>query len=288
MEGILRKVVVVAVLVGFGCAVGASASPAVDSIALNDPGNVRIWNDDPTSVLTTGNTYTRTPPSGPESGGCWIKDDSLDDDGGYGGSWANRHNWRFSVDGGVNNAVFMNADPFEISADVTLSGSANIEGGLNVSPWWSKDVDGVFMLNTETGEIACWGGRLPFYSFTTNHGQTYTKGTTVNLAIQYVPRALTQAAPGIIKYTLIQSATTYESPWLAFDEGNPEEDPPYGLWGILNDARVGGWAMPKINTGDPTNWGQADFENVHYAPVPEPATLALLSLMTLAAVRRRR
>jgi len=66
---------------------------------------------------------------------------------------------------------------------ISSFGTGNGEIGLRLSPWWSPDVDGVFMLNTASGEIACFGGRLPFYSFTGNHGQTYVKGTSVTLSI---------------------------------------------------------------------------------------------------------
>jgi hypothetical protein len=254
----------------------------IDSIKVNP----RIWNDDPASVLTFSTDYMRTPPGGPESGGVWIEDTSLDADGGSG--WANRHNWRFSDNGGTTNAVFMNNDAFEISADVTLTGTADIEGGLNISPWWSQDVDGVFMLRSGDGVIECWGGRLPIFNFTTQFGVTYAKGQTATLGMQYVPRSLTAADPGIIKYNLTYGGNDYTSGWLEFSEGNPGEDPPYGLWGILNDARAGGWFMPLIDNTDPNNWGRADFENVHYAPVPEPVSFALLALCGVGLAWRRR
>ncbi len=246
---------------------GAIASPAIDSAIVHE----RIWNDADYSTFTYGNDY-------PSS--LWMDDAGLDD---YG--WANRHNFRLSENGGISDAVFMNDDYFEFYADVTITGIANVEGGLNLSPWWSQDVDGVFMLNTESGEIACWGGRLPFYSFTAEHGLTYSKDTTVRLGMIYDPHSLTEADPGTIQYFYTEGEIYYESPVLSFDMGNPGEDPPYGLWGILNDARVGGWFMPKVDSGIPGNWGHIDFENMVY--VPEPASLVLLGLAGLALLRRR-
>lgn len=245
----------------------AFASPVIDSAVIKE----RIWNDADYSTFTSGNLYPTS---------LWMEDLGLDD---YG--WANRHNFRLSENDGISEAVFMNNDDFAFSADVTITGTANIEGGLNLSPWWSQDVDGVFMLNTENGEVSCWGGRLPFYSFTVEHGLTYTKGETVRLGMVYDPHSLTEADPGTIQYSYQVGATEYLSPVLAFDQGNPDEDPPSGLWGILNDARVGGWFMPKVDSGTPGNWGLIEFENMTY--VPEPAGLTLLGL-ALTLMRRRR
>lgn len=255
-------------------ATDAFATPAITSAVITP----YIWDNDATSVFTSGNTFSN-PPS---SGGLFMQDASLDDDGGTG--WANRHIWRYS-DNGSTEAVFLNDDGFYISADVTLSGPANMEGGLQVTPWWGPDGDGVFMLRTSDGEISCWGGRLPFYNFTASQGLHYVKGETVNLAITYVPRALDASQPGIIKYDVTMGGTLYESPWLAFSEGNTAEDPPYGLWGILNGARVGGYLMGQINNTDPSNYARADFDNMVF--LPEPASLALLALGGLALLRRR-
>jgi len=36
-------------------------------------------------------------------------------------------------------------------------GAGEGEGGLRISPWWAKFVDGRFMANATTGEIACFG-----------------------------------------------------------------------------------------------------------------------------------
>ncbi len=250
---------------------GAQASPIINGAVVK----TRIFNDAPDSTVTYSNLYP---------GSLWIEDANLyRQDGGF----ANRHNFRLSDNGGISEAVFLNHDPFSFAADVTLTGPANSEGGLNLSPWWSKDVDGVFMINAASGEIACFGGRLPFYSFTSNFGLTYTKGTTVRLGLVYNPHNNTQDNPATIQYSYIVGGQEYDSPVLAFDEGNPNEDPPYGLWGILNDARLGGYFQPQVSHDDPNNWGRIDFGNMVYTPIPEPATLVLLSLAGLAMLRRR-
>jgi hypothetical protein len=247
---------------------GAIASPDIDSAIIHE----RIWNDADYSTFTSGNLYPDL---------LWMDDAGLDD---YG--WANRHNFRLSDNGGISDAVFMNDDAFEFHATVTITGTAEVEGGLNLSPWWSQDVDGVFMLRTDDGMVECWGGRLPYYSFTAEHGVTYAKGTTVRLGMAYDPHSLTEEDPGTITYYYTDvDSTMYVSPELEFDMGNPDEDPPYGLWGILNDARVGGWFMPKVNDQIPGNWGHIEFTDMVY--IPEPAGVALLALAGLALLRRR-
>ena len=251
----------------------ALAAPPIDSAIINE----RIWNDDADSVLTTTNLYPSL---------ISIQDAQLDGDG-AGGEWANRHNFRLSANGGISEAVFMNDDAFEFYSDVTITGPANSEGGLNLAPWWSQAVDGVFMANAANGEVAAWGGRLPFYSFTVNHGLTYVRGTTVRMGMIYNPNSLTELDPATIDYIYVDADnTTYTSGPMAFDMGNPAEDPPYGLWGILNDARLGGYFLPQIDVGNPDNWAQIEFGDMVY--IPEPASLLLFGLAGLAVCRRRR
>lgn len=260
----------IAVLAVAALAASAVATPVIDSAIIK----TRLWDDFPDSALTFGNNYPDW---------LWIQDAGLVKDD-QPPDWANRHNFRLSENGGISEAVFMNDDAFAFAADVTISGTLNAEGGLSLSPWWSQDFDGVFMIRTDDGEVSCWGGRLPFYNFTAEYGVTYQPGTTVRLGMAYNPQDLTAEAPGIIRY-FFQDAdgTPYASPWLAFDMGNPDEDPPYGLWGILNDARVGGWFLPKGDY-DPDNWSRIDFDNMMF--IPEPTGLLLLGLATLLLRKR--
>lgn len=254
------------------CLASVASADFIDSAIIK----TRIFNDDPGSTLTTSNFYPA---------GVGIKDEHVDGDG-SGGEFANRHNFRLSGNGGISEYVFLNDTAFEFYADVTITGTANSEGGLNVAPWWSKDVDGQFMLNSASGEIAVFGGRLPFYSFTGNHGLTYTKGDTVRQGVIYDPNSLSEADPGTIEYIYSDDSGTYSSGRLAFDMGNPAEDPPYGLWGILNDARVGGYFQVVINANDPDNWGEINFGNMEF--VPEPSTILLLLGSCALVLRNRR
>ena len=75
-------------------AVTAVATPVIDSAVIN----TRLWDDFPTSTLTTGNNY-------PDF--LWIQDEGLVKDD-VAPDFANRHNFRLSANGGISEAVFMN------------------------------------------------------------------------------------------------------------------------------------------------------------------------------------
>ncbi|MGD8394247.1 MAG: hypothetical protein PVF43_02100 [Candidatus Eiseniibacteriota bacterium] len=250
----IRCAALVAVAVVCLTAVQAMAQPNAAII------KERIFNDCPTSVLTSVNNYPML---------VAIDDDVLDCTG-----FANLHVWRFSDDGGMSEMVFNNGDGFRFGAELTVSGTAEGEAGLQIAPWWSQDVDGRFNVRTTDGEIACFGGRLPFYSFSGSQNLFYTKGETIYLEMKYLPNGLSETEPGTIEYILTYDGNTYTSGVLPFDEGNPQE--PYGTWGILDDARAGGHVQPFLQAGNPdaglrAEWGNIVFEDLGGVPV-EPGT----------------
>jgi len=210
----------------------ALATPAPNSAHLD----LRVFNDCPLSTLTPTNSYPAS---------ISILDVMHPACVGF----ANLHDWSFSEDGGATASLFKNGSNFHYCADVAMDGQGTGEAGLRFGPWWAPLTDGKFMINGTTGEIACFGGRLPFYSFTVNYGVTYTIGMTVHMEITYLAHSLTSADPATIQYQLVIGATTYNSPILPYDQGNPAEDPPHGLWGCLHDAQVGGYFQPHANTG---------------------------------------
>jgi hypothetical protein len=217
----------------------------------------RIFNDCPTSVLATTNAYPFL---------VEFAETQLDCFG-----FANLHAWRFSEDG-VAPAVFENCSHYEFRAEVVLSGSDQGEGGLMVWPWWAAD-GGKFMLNTATGEIACFGGRLPFYSFTGGHGLHYVKGTPITMQITYDPRTLDSVFPATIEYQLFYNGNLYTSGPLAFDEGNPAEGALHGNWGALYPHNAGGYVQPRAGdgTGFPLDF-TGRFTNICFTgPVATPA-----------------
>lgn len=251
-----------AVIVLAASAGSALAQPVINGYAVNE----RIFNDDPGSTV---NSVVNFPTSVTISDGNFT-----------GGGFANRHNWRLSDDGGATGADFSNGDSFSLMTDITISGTGEAEAGLNLSPWWSQNVDGVFNLRTTDGEVAIFGGRLPFYSFTGDQGVTYTKGSTVSIGLIYSANSNTAGDPATIEY-LYNDGTAYTSGALAFDEGNPAEG--FGSWGMLDNAQAGGFMQVFLGSGGDisTTW-----DNINY--VPTPASAALLGLGGLVATRRRR
>ncbi|MFH1844284.1 MAG: hypothetical protein ABIF77_13855 [bacterium] len=213
---------------------------------------LRIWNDSFASILTVTNNYPAL---------IEINDQCAGPLG-----WANLHAWRFSADG-ITPLEFSNADGFMFSADVTISGTGDGESGLQLRPWWSES-DGRFNVRTPDGEVACFGGRLPFYSFTGSNGVSYVKGTTVRLTIIYRPNTvMDETMPATIEY-IYDDGASYSSGELPFDMGNPNEDPPHGLWGILSPAQAGGHMQfnNMVGAGDGANlnvvWGDITFDDL--------------------------
>lgn len=220
-------------------ALALTAVLAGPASATEEPANAavfeRVFNDCPTSILTVVNSYPT--------------EISIEDQKNFcGGGFANRHAWRFSDDGATA-YEFMNANGFSFSATMVISGGGEAEAGLQISPWWSPLVDGSFNVRSTDGEIACFGGRLPFYSFTGNHGLNYAKGMPITLEIIYLPNGLEELDPATIEYVVTYDGVTYNSGPLGFDMGNPDEDPPYGLWGILNQATAGGHMQVLLQEG---------------------------------------
>ena len=245
------------------------ALAATTSVALAQTPNpngvhysLRVFNDCPASTVTTGGSY-------PSS--FYIDDSVLPCSG-----WANLHVWRFSEDGGANPAVFHNNSNFHFCADlvITANNANGAEAGINIAPWWFIG-DGRINVRIPDGEIAAFGGRMPFVTWTNpadpnfnfwGSSLHYVAGTTIHLEMSYVsgPYGPSQAAPGKVQYSVTYDGNTYTTPWLLLDQGNPSEDPPHGLWGILDPASAGGFLQARLDPGNFSSFCRATFNNVCY------------------------
>jgi hypothetical protein len=107
---------------------------------------------------------------------------------------------------------------------------------------------------------------MPFWSFTdpAHGGLHYVKGTPIHIEIIYLPNGLSAVSPGTIQYNIVYGGNPYTSGALNMDLGNPAEDPPYGLWGILNGAGAGGFmqffvGQSGANGGCTAVWSSIDY-----------------------------
>jgi hypothetical protein len=228
--------------------------------------NPRVFNDFSTSNLTLNNSNSIP-------GTVSIDDRNLTDDG-TGGNFANRHDVTLSTDNGANSHVFSITEGFTIQANVTLSagtttpGTPRKEAGFRINSPITGDT--LFLLNSDAHEIVAFGGGAAFHSF--GSGATgYTPGTTILMGLTYTP-----GAPGTIEYFNDRGSGIETSGPLAYSniEGGP-----------LNYTVA---MYGQITPQDANDFITATFNNVTASSVPEPASLALLSLGSLAMLARRR
>jgi len=246
-------------------ALAAMAFASVASAQTPNPNGViyttRLYNDCPASTVTTGGSY-------PSS--IFIDDSVLPCSG-----FANLHIWQFSEDGGATAAEFHNNSNFHFCADLTLTGldSNGGEAGINIAPWWWV-ADGRINCRVPDGEIAAFGGRMPAANWTDplNPGNFwgsslhFALNTPIHLEMTYIsgPTGPSASAPGQAQYSVTYNAITYTTPWLLFDQGTAAEDPPHGLWGILNPAHAGGFLQARLDPGNFSSFLHAQWSNICY------------------------
>src|SRR6266568_9377225 len=217
-------------------AVGLMAS---DALATPTPNGVvlypRHFNDCPGTTLKSFNQYPAT--VGFSESGLTCT------------SGINLHNWDLSADGGASSAVFNNGDAFRFAATLVLTNvrGPGVEGGLRISPWWDQFANGYFNVRLNDGEIACFGGVLPFFSFTSAFGILYREKMPIGLQVIYQPHSNTADDPATIEYQVLWNHVLYSSGPLAFF--NCDFSDPHGCYGIMDDARVGGRVQTNFFAG---------------------------------------
>jgi len=216
------------VIVG-ALATAASATPMPNSAVVLE----RLYDNCPLSTVTSSNGYP----------GLISISDTWDP---ACVGFANGHAWNFSTDGATSADLGNNGNYKFRATVIVTAGAGTVEAGIHIAPWWNN-MDGRFQVRIPDGEIACFGGRLPFYSFTTNFGLVYAAGTPATMEIEYHANGLSMVSPASIVYRLIYGGNSYSSPVLLFDEGNPAENPPHGLWGSLDPSLAGG--VVQVNNG---------------------------------------
>ena len=163
-------------------------------------------------------------------------------------SGINLHDWDLSANGGATSAVFNNGDAFQLRATLILTNQKGpgVEGGLRISPWWDQFASGYFNVRLNDGEIACFGGVLPFFSFTGAFGILYEAKVPIRLEVIYLPHSNEWYDPATIEYQVLWKGVLYSSGPLAFFNC---DDVSHGCYGIMDDARVGGRVQTNFFAG---------------------------------------
>jgi hypothetical protein len=253
---------------GYVIAVGAVCSilSAPVLAAVTDVNGVKVeerfFNDFPSTLLVTTDNYPTQ---------VRFQEGNF-----TGAGFANRHLATFSNDGGATERSYQSADNFGVFMDVTLSSSsADAEAGFIIRSPIPPPIDGRLdaqFIVKSSGEVAAFGAEFPFYSF----GFSYLPGTQATLGMIY------HSGDHTIQYYFDPdaggAAPMQASPFLSFDDGGD-----FNGIGIYDDTWVGVYGQ----THPTADFGSSDinFENFR---TPEPASLALLSLGAVFAMRRRR
>lgn len=245
--------------------------------------NNRVWNDFPGSTLTPVNTW-------PTAVG-WNEQFAV----GEVGNFANKHLAYLSTDGGTSAHQHHVAQGFTLSFTVNISAPNALprkEGALQIEnprPALGFTDEG-HMLVASDGEVAIFGGAMPFFSSNVpgswgsgssgSSGGWYTLGQTAQVSFTYY-------APGDVDPTLGAYRITFNDPVTGMHDSGLK------IWGVESDGTAGFNTGTKIafqaqNTRNPLIADSSDVIYGNVSVVPAPGALALLGLGGLAAARRRR
>ena len=246
--------------------------PAASAFAALTPNGItvvpRVTNTNPGSVLTITNSNSNP-------GNVTI------DDRGFAAAGVNRHDALASLDGGATAYNFVAADSFTISGTFMLTAGSNTprkQVGLHaIGPAADRPR---FMINSDAGEIAAFGGGLPFKSFSSGAQADYVPGTSITLGEIYRPNG--GGANGTIEYFI--DRTPADGLLTGFETSGPLL--------INNGAQLANFKLgiyTEFNTNltvAATDFGNAVITNLTVT-TPEPATLASLAIGGLMLRRRR-
>lgn len=266
--------------IGFAAVVGLSLVAVnatygqVSSInsAYIDP---RVFNDVPGATLTTGNNYPN---------GISFVEQGVSAPTGF----ANRDVWYFSNNGGTSPYQFQNNDHFDASFNVTLYGGTSgydLEAGWlfsNPSGNFGGDLQSIVSAN---GTVAQFGGPS-YYPFSPAAGgypgaggsvANYSTGETYTMGLNYVVDPAT--GMNAFQYSV-------NGQFAASSPGDTYFDLAAGQGVGGNGNYLGGYFQIGNDPNNPNNSGVAVFNDINISPIPEPSTVALLSVGLVSILPR--
>ena len=207
----------------------------------------RFWNDIPTSNLTFTNVWP----------GVVIDDQNVSrKEGGY----ANRNAWFLSNDGGVNPYLFNTSFTYGFKVKLDVVGGENKEAGVMLLN--DLNFDHIFLIKTaNNGEVEAFAGGFPFYSCTSQWGDQYVPGTTVDMSITYFLDPVDNVNKVIYRFNNHFSGAL---PW-----ANNE-----GFMGP--DTKVGGYLQVVNDPNNPNNAGKAAFSDIYVCDANKALTSAVV------------
>lgn len=192
-----------------------------------------------------------------------------------GGGFANRHQAALAVNGSAFH--FQPDQSFKFDVDVIITGNARTEAGIwhGTAPFFpnsaSADVGQFVMLPDNNGEIAAFGGRLPFFSNNQPENAAMPRAArnqVFHLSFVYdavsSPRAYKYGVNGVYTPLKFEGLDTA---------------------GFLPDSLMGVYVQGP--NGQPLS-GDVDVTFTNLSIVPAPGTAMLLASAGLVGLRRRR
>lgn len=264
----LRTAVSVFILAGACATASAGIASGINGVV----DARRTFNDFPSSTLNITNNY---PTSVTVSEGPF----------GVGG-FANRHIFWYSGDAGATRMDFDYSDAFDLSMTLDLNGS-NLEGR---EAGFQADLFGFGYFGClPNGEIAAFGSILPFHSF----GLVGNPDAVTQLRMIHVPgtgdgvNPIGGGTPSTIEYLYNQGSGCVSSGPKAFTtgEGGIPSNFSFNLgFGIQARGTQGPFGSQDEVPAVPYDVTFSNFSN----SIPAPGAAALLGMIGVAGLRRRR
>ncbi|MEO0715593.1 MAG: hypothetical protein AAFY58_01235 [Planctomycetota bacterium] len=260
MRTTTTSMLAIAVMAGTAFATGAGDVNGLDDAP-------RLFNDFSGSNLTLNSNWT-----------AGVGNVSIVENNYGAGGFANKHISFFADAPAGNRVDFDYGDGFDAMMTLQVNGADNVG---NLETGFNSDLFGfgLFGVLTANGEIAAFGGTMPFHSFGPG---VYNVGDEVMLNMIYTPGAGENMMPASTieyRYNNLTTGSGWVSSGLV-SFGNTE-----GGWPSAFTQTFGVGA--QINNPDAVNGAvDVDFRNITI--IPAPASAALLGLAGIAGIRRRR